>query len=260
MIRTLFYLILFLPVSIVTLLANPAYEYILQGNIYYNEFNSEAALNEYKKAYELDQNNFEILNALTMTANDCGEDLRDTDMEAAKQYFRQSIDYAELAKEKFPNVPETYFLLALSYGNLARYSNGKKKIKIARNVEYNLQKVIELKPDFAPSYIAFGVYYRQLSNLNWFQRKYANAFLGGLPEGKIEDSRDSLLKALELDPDFIITHYEIGRTYLEMDEYEKANYHFNKVLELDLRDHSDTNKKKKVRFILDSKKFKAKLN
>ena len=260
MIRTLFYLILILSLNIVTLLANPADKFVARGDIYYNKFNNKAALIEYKKAYVLDQDNFEILKRLAMSSNDLGEDLRDTDMDLAKYYFRQSSSYAELAYEKFPDEPDTHFLLALSYGNLARYSKGKEKVKIARNVEENLQEMIKLKPDFAPSYIALGIYYRHLSNLSWFQKKFANTFLGGLPEGDMEDSRDTLLKAIELDPDFITSHYEIGKTYLEMDEYENANLHFHKVLELDVKDHGDASKKKKVKLILDSDKFKAKLN
>lgn len=255
----LFYLILTLTVFSVPLYADTAEQYVADGDKYYSNFRLASALSEYKKAYDIDPDNFEILKRLTLTSNDCGEDLRDTDMEEAKRYFRDSVSYAKLAQEKFPDMPETHFLLAISYGNLARYSNGKKKVKLARDVEQNLQKMIELKPEFAPSYIALGIYYRQVSNLGWFQRKFANSFLGGLPEGTIEDSRDSLLRALELDDKFIITHYEIGRTYKEMGDYEKANYHFTKVLELDVRDHSDKSKKEKVRFILNSDKFKAKL-
>lgn len=260
MTKTLFYLILILSVNIHSVFADSADEFVAKGDEYYNEFNSVAALNEYEKAYELDQNNYEIIKRLTLTVNDCGEDLRQTDIEISKQFFRQSVAYAELARKNFPDVPETHFLLAISYGNLARYSKGKEKLKLARDVEYNLKKMVELKPEFAPSYIALGIYYRQVSNLNWFQKKFANSFLGGIPDGTIEDSRDSLLAALELDPDFIITHYEIGRTYREMGEYEKANYHFKKVLELDVQDHSDESKKELVKIILDSDKFKAKLD
>jgi len=260
MIRILFYLIFLFTVLINPSNAQTAEEYVASGDKYYSEFRNVDALGQYKKAYELDPNSFEILKRLALTSNDSGEDHRDSDMETAKQYFRESVTYAKLAQQKFPDVPETHFLLAISYGNLARYSRGKEKVKLARNVEYNLQKMIELKPEFAPSYIALGIYYRQASNLSWFQRKFANSFLGGLPEGTIEDSRDSLLTALELDPDFIITHYEIGRTYKEMDEYEKANYHFNKVLELDIQDHGDIIKQEKVKIILNSEKFKARLD
>ena len=257
MVKTLFYLILFVSVLNWPVFADSAGKYIVSGDKYYSEYDNPAALAEYQKAYAIDPDSFEILKRLTLTSNDCGEDLRDTDMEAAKQYFRESVAYAKIAREKYPDVPEIHFLLAISHGNLARYSNGKEKVKLARNVESNLQKMIELKPDFFPSYIALGIYYRQVSNLSWFQKKFANSFLGGLPDGTIEDSRDSLLKALELDPDFIITHYEIGRTYKEMEDYEKATYHFKKVLELGVRDHSDYSKKEKVNFILNSDKFKA---
>ena len=260
MIRILFYLILVLSVNISILSASPADRFVARGDIYYDKFNNEAALIEYKKAYVLDKNNFEILKRLAMTSNDVGEDLRDTDMELAKYYFRQSVTYAELVNEKFPDEPETHFLLALSYGNLARYSKGKDKVRIARDVEENLQEMIKLRPDFAPSYIALGIYYRHLSNLSWFQKKFADTFFGGLPEGDIEDSRVTLLKAIKLDPDFITTHYEIGKTYLEMDEYEEANNHFNKVLELEVRDHGDASKKEKAKIIMNSEKFKAKLN
>ncbi len=260
MINTIFYLIFIFSVILSPLLADTADQYIAIGDKYYNEYRNHEALAEYQKAYELGGDSFEILKRLTLTANDCGEELRDTDMETAKKYFRQSVAYAELANRKYPDVPETHFLLAISYGNLARYSKGKKKVKLARNVEENLQKMIELKPEFAPSYIALGIYYRQVSNLSWFQKKFANSFLGGFPDGTIEDSRDSLLRAIEIDPDFIITHYEIGRTYREIGDYGKAKYHFQKVLELDVRDHSDYNKKEKVKLILDSDTFKAEIN
>ncbi len=257
MLKILFYLIFVLSVNINAAYTFTAEEYVENGDKLYSNFNNAEALNEYKKAYELDQNNFKILKRLALTANDNGEDLRDSDMEAAKEYFKESVKYAEFTKDKFPEEADTHFLLAISYGNLARYSKGKEKVRLARKVEQNLQKMIELKPGFSPSYIALGIYYRQVSKLSWLQKKFANSFLGGLPDGSIEDSRDSLLKALELDQDFIITHYEIGKTYAELGDYKKATYHFEKVLELDVRDHSDNSKKEKVKFILNSDNFRT---
>ena len=117
--------------------------------------------------------------------------------------------------------------------------------------------MIRLKPEFAPSYIALGIYYREVAKLNWFLKKFAASFFGGLPDGTLEDSRDALLIALELDPDFIITHYEIGKTYRDLDEFDKSNYHFKKVLELDIRDHSDQSKKYKVNKMISDNNLKA---
>jgi len=257
MLKILFYLIFVLSVNINAAFTFTVEEHVENGDKLYSNFNNAAVLNEYKKAYELDQNSFEILKRLSLTSNDSGEDLRDSDMETAKEYFKESVRYAEFTMEKFPEEPDTHFLLAISYGNLVRYSKGKEKVRLARNVEQNLQKMIELKPGFAPFYIAYGIYYRQVSKLSWLQKKFADSFLGGLPDGSIEDSRDSLLRALKLDQDFIITHYEIGKTYAELGDYKKATYHFQKVLKLDVRDHSDNSKKEKVKFILNSDNFKT---
>ena len=77
-----------------------------------------------------------------------------------------------------------------------------------------------------------------------------------MPDGTLEDSKDMLLKAIELKPDFIITHYEIGKTYLELEEYDKADSHFQKVLDLEIVDHSDWSKKDKVRKMRDDYKIK----
>ena len=239
----LVYLIIFLSLNGGVTFSQTFKDYVSVGDEYHSKFENLKALEAYKKAYELDPNNFLILKKLALTSNDCGEDLRHTDMYLAKKYFRESVVYAELAEKKFPDEPDVYFLLAISYGNLARYTGGKEKVRLARNVEQNLQKTIEYRPDFAPAYIALGIYYREVSKLSWFLKKFAKAFMGGLPDGSLPDSRNMLSKALELDPYFIITHYEIAKTYLELKEYDKADYHFQRVLELEVVDHSDWSKK-----------------
>jgi len=258
--NVLVYLIIFLSLNAGIALPQTFEEYVSAGDEYHKKFENLKALVAYKKAYELDPDNFLILKKLALTSNDCGEDLRHTNMDLAKAYFRESVGYAELAEKKFPDEPDVYFLLAISYGNLARYTGGKDKVRLARNVEQNLQKTINYKPDFAPAYIALGIYYREVSKLSWFLKKFAKAFMGGLPDGSMEDSKNMLSKALELDPNFIITHYEIGKTYLELKEYDKADYHFQKVLELEVVDHSDWSKKEKVKKWKDNNKINERAN
>ena len=252
----LVYLIMFLSVNVFTAVPQTFEDLVRIGDLYHRNFSNLKALEAYKKAYELDPDNYLILKKLALTSNDCGEDLRHSDMEMAKRYFRESVAYAELAAEKYPQEQDVYFLLAISYGNLSRYTGGKDKVRLARNVESNLQKTIEYNPDFAPAYIALGIYYREVANLSWFLKNFAKAFFGGLPDGKLDDSKNMLSKALELDPDFIITHYEIAKTYLDLKEYDKANYHFQKVLDLEVTDHSDWSKKEKVKKMKDNNKIK----
>ena len=217
------------------------------GDTYHRTFNNQQALKEYKKAYEINPDNYETLRRLTLVSNDCGEDYKETNTEKAKDYFRMAVEYAELSKEKFPTKSENYLLLAVSYGNLARYTSGKDKVKIARDVEKNFRKMIENHPDFAPSYVGLGIYYREVANLSWILKTFANTFFGGLENGTLKDSEKMLLKAIELDPHTITPEYHIAVTYVDMQDYEKAKDHFLNVLRLPVTDHEDPKKKDEAR-------------
>ncbi|MGI9535024.1 MAG: hypothetical protein ACR2NW_08725 [Thermodesulfobacteriota bacterium] len=223
---------------------------VKQGDLFHANFMNVEALEKYQKAYEIKPDSFEILKKLTLTSNDCGEDQVEINEEKAKEYFSMSVKYAELAKEKFPDEAEVYLLLGLSYGNSSRYAGGKKRIKLARDVEKNFKEIIKLKPDYAPPYIGLGIYYREVSKLNFFLKLFAKRFLGGLPNGSLEDSETMLIRAVELAPDKVFTHYELAITYLDMSDTEKVKYHLEKVLELPDTDHLDPLKKKTAMKIL----------
>ena len=120
------------------------------GDSYHSKFKNIDALKYYQFAYEQGPENFEILKKLTLTANDCGEDLVETDEIRAKDYFALSVKYAELTKSKYPEETDIYLLLGVSYGNSSRYASGKSRVKLARDVEKNFRKMLELRPDYAP--------------------------------------------------------------------------------------------------------------
>ena len=186
--KILVFILFFITINSTDTFSQSFVKFVEQGDKYHSQFENKKALDEYKKAYEIDPDSLLVLSKLTLTSNDSGEDLRDTDMKKAKEYFRESVKYAELANEKFPDNPDVYFLLAISYGNLSRYTGGRDKVKLARNVEENLQKSIKYKPDFAPAYIAMGIYYREVATLGWFlknfcqniSRRVAGWYPGGL--------------------------------------------------------------------------------
>ena len=234
-------LLLFSPLN---LNAQESYEvHLKSGDFYHASFDNLNALLHYKKAYDLNPENFEIIRKIILAYNDCGEDFIEIDENRSREFFSNSVKYAEIAKEKFPNETDTYLLLGLSYGNLSRYTNGKRKLKLARNVETNFKKMVELRPDYAPPYIGLGIYYREVTKLNFFLKLVAKSLLGGLPTGTLEDSKAMLEKALELAPGKVFTHYELAITYLDIGDIEKVRYHLEKVLDLPVTDHLDLMKK-----------------
>ena len=89
--KTLVYLILFLSINLSISHTQTAETYVETGDKYHQNFENRLALIEYEKAYEIAPDNYLILQRLVLTSNDYGEDLRFTDMEKAKEYFKKSV-------------------------------------------------------------------------------------------------------------------------------------------------------------------------
>jgi tetratricopeptide (TPR) repeat protein len=221
--------------------------YIQEGDQYYAQFDNLKALEAYKRAYELAPDSFEVLVRLTRAYNDVGEDVKgikfkpdqETNSKEVEEYFSQAAQYAEQLHQKFPDKAESYFYLAATYGHLALFKGGKEKVKLARNVEENSKKAIDLDPQFIPAYIVLGVYYREVANLNWALKAFAKTLFGGLPNGTDEDSEKTLLKALELNPQVIHTRFELAKTYLAMGKEGKATEQLKEIIQLPITDHQD---------------------
>ena len=227
---------------------------IEKGDKYYEQFNNLKALEEYRKAHELSPDSFEALMKLTRAYNDVGEDIKGVSFRQedrtipakAGEYFEKATQHAELLNKNFPDRAESYFFLAVSYGNLAIFKGGKEKVRLARDVEKNARKAIEIDPNFAPAYVVLGAYYRHVAGLNWFLKQFAKTIFGGLPDGTEEDSERMLLKAIELNPQIIYAHYELVKTYETMGKNDKAEGHLKKILELPVADHQDEAIKKEA--------------
>jgi len=222
------------------------------GDKYYNDFSNLEALEEYTKAYVLDPKNFEVLMKITRAYNDVGEDLKEQGSAEAEGYFIKAFEHSEIMKELFPESGETYFYLAATRGNMALFKGGREKVKLGRDVEKYARKAIELKPDYGEPHVALGVYYREVANLNWFLKKFAKAFFGGLPDGTNEDSLKMLMKAEQLLPQNVYVQYELGKTYKEIGNKEKMEEHFIKALDLPNTDHRDKYFKMHIKNKLDS--------
>lgn len=230
------------------LLAEDYNSYIQEGDKYYEQFDNEKALEAYKKAYEITPNSFEALMKLTRAYNDVGEDIKGINFrqqdesksnKTVEEYFKTAAKYAELLQKEFPDKADSYFLLAATYGHLALYKDGKEKVKLARDVEENSKKAIQLDSKYIPAYIVLGVYYREVANLSWALKTFARTLFGGLPNGTDEDSEKTLLKAVQLNPQLIHTRFELAKTYDSMGEEDKVAEQLKEVLDLPVLDHQD---------------------
>ena len=215
-----------------------------QGDDYYAKFDNKKALASYEKAYAVNPSSYEALMKVTRAYIDLGEDL---DNKESEGLYLQAVDHAKWMIKEDPQKAEPYFYAAAAYGKLALFRGGKEKVKLSGFVEKNAKKAIELDPQYEKPYTTLGIYYREVANLNWFLKAFANTFFGGKLKGTNEDAEKFLLKAIELDPARIYPRFALAKTYKIMRKKDKEIEQLKKVLELPVSDHEDQKKKDKAK-------------
>ncbi len=223
-------ILLFLPSNIH---ATDIHSLIKEGDKFYKEFDNLKALDKYKQAYELDSSSYETISKLTKIYNDISGEYKEQRIDSTSAiYVKLGVKYAEIFHKMFPDSALTYTYLAWSYGGMAKLVGSKEKIKLAKRIEEYAKKSIQINPkDFMP-YLILGVYYREVANLSWFERFFANTFYGDVPEGTNEESEEMLKKALTFNPKIIIANYELANTYLAEDKKKDAVNLFNELLKI----------------------------
>ncbi len=225
-----------------------ALRYLKAGDKYYSEFNLEQAIKNYKTAFKLAPENYEVFLNLTRTLNDRGEELVELDKEdESEYYFNEAIKTAKLFIKLYPDSSKSNCYLAVSYGNLARIKGAKEKLELANYVKKYSELAIKKDSTYIVHYLVLGIYYRELANLSWIERLIANTVLGDVPDATNEQSIEVLKKALAINSDVIYTNYLLAKTYHEMDDKQKEIYYYQRVLNLPEVSFRDKYKKQKAK-------------
>jgi tetratricopeptide (TPR) repeat protein len=225
-----------------------AEDFVTEGDYFYEKFDNLKALEKYEKAYSLDPDNYDVLLRLARTYNDAGEEFYEMrKMEEAESYINKGVKFAELFKNKFPDSAAAYTYMAMAYGNLALFKGGNEKVKLAKKIEENAKRALNMDPDNHVNYIILGIYNRELASLSWLERAFANTFFGSVPQGSYEESERLLRQALKIDPDMIVATYQLAKTYRKMDKEQQELQMLKKVTSMKQRDFRDKFAKAKAK-------------
>jgi tetratricopeptide (TPR) repeat protein len=211
-----------------------------EGDVYHQKYDNVNAVKSYEKALKTSPNNYPVLSKLTLAYDDAGEEMLELKKrDNAEVYVNKAVSSAELLQDKYPDSALCYTYLALSYGNIAMFKGGREKIKYAFKVKLNAEKAIEMNPSDVYPYMILGIYYREAANLNWFEKLFAKSFLGGVPEGTYDASKQMFYKALSIDKDIIVAYYNLSKTYDKLNDRENEINCLKKVIQLPVRNFRD---------------------
>ncbi len=210
---------------------------ITLGDSLYAKFDNQAALNAYLQAIKLDSNNYEASWKASRTYSDIGETMEGKNRAG---YFKKSELYARQAVKIDSTGAKGHLQLSIALGRVALDASPKERIKLSKEIKKQCDLAIKYDPTDDYAHHVLGRWHRTISNLSWVEKAFANIFLGGVPkEASNQAAADCFKKAIELNPNHINHHLELGLTYEMMGEKEQAKAEFQECLDLPKTDSDD---------------------
>ena len=209
-----------------------------------NQYNQSAHL--YREACGLDSNRFEPFWKLGRSLNFEGETApRDSQL----AIFLEAGEAEKQALKLRKADADAHFQLARALGKIALFKGVFKSASLARQVRKECLRALELDSLHDGAWHILGRWNREVGKKPKIVR-----IPMGLGEANKKDAIVFMKKAVELRPDYINHHLELGITYMTYDDDRAARAEFEKCLELKSQRPLDEKYKD------DAKKYLAELN
>ena len=148
------------------------------------------------------------------------------DISIHKTHFYPGFEAAKKAIVLDPNSARANHWYAVLIGEIGLLEGTEQKIINSYDVEKYALKAIELDPNYDGTYHVMGRWHYEISSLSWFERKIAGWIYETPPEGSFQKAVEYFTKAISVDYEYIRHHVWLGKTYLELDEKNRAKNEF----------------------------------
>ncbi|MEE9553655.1 MAG: hypothetical protein V3W18_05105 [candidate division Zixibacteria bacterium] len=200
----------------------------------------------YRKACVADSNNAESFWKLGRSLNLLGET---TPKDSQLAVFEDARDAETRALELNEVNAEAHFQLSRSLGKIALFKGIFKSASLAKKVRKESMRALEIDSLHDGAWHILGRWHREVGEKSRFLR-----IPMGLGAANKKDALAYMKRAVELNPDYVNHHLEMGITYRRLDNDDAARAEFEKCLELEAQRPLDEKYKK------EAKKYLAELN
>ncbi len=158
------------------------------------------------------------------------------------QWYKTAESYARRATEVEPEILDGLYWLLTAKGLLALQAGAKEASELGQEVYDLAHQVLAKDSLHAGAYHALGLLNYRVQKLSFIERFVARTFLGAgvMNLTTWEDAERYLKRAVELRPDYILFHLDLGSMYLNRKRMEEARVQFERALELPLFEPPDT--------------------
>ena len=201
---------------------------VAAGDAALAKFELAVAVKDYRAAHTQSPDNYEaawkLARALTDTAT------LSKDPAQQKQCCVEAEELARAAVKLKPEDSKGHAYLAVAVGKLALYEGGKRKVELANEVEKEAKRAIKLNDNEDLGYHVLGVWNREMVELNWVLRKFAELIYGKFPAATLDDAIHDLTRAAQIAPQTVPHRVELGLTFASGRRWQEANDNLEKAL------------------------------
>ena len=139
-----------------------------------------------------------------------------------KENALKAFEYALKAFNIEPDNPDILKWYVITLGKTVEEDTIRNQIEQSKNIKNIALKVINLLPDDEFCYSIMGQWHYKLADLGRASRRIASILFSEPPKGSFQEAQYFFEKSLERNSDYIGTYYWLGKTYLKLNQEQKA--------------------------------------
>ena len=220
--------------------AQAAKEQIALGDRDNDARNAQSALEHYQQALLAEPKNYEALWKAARAATDIAE--LAPGRAAQDSLIHGAQRNAEDAIAANPAHAEGHFALARALGRKALSVGTMDRIKYAKVVRAEALEALRADSVHAGALHALGMWNAEIMRVNGFARAFARTFLGAqvFSRASWDEAQRLLERAVQVDPDRIVHHLDLGHIYADRGEKDKAREQFEWIAKAPVREYPDS--------------------